>query len=52
MLVRAGLRWGTLGEGDYLVEGVKFQMSGWWEMRFEINANGVSDEVIFNIVLP
>ena len=41
-----------LGDGDYLVEGVKFQMSGWWEMRFEINANGVSDEVTFNVVLP
>src|SRR5215211_7514236 len=27
-----------LGNGDYLVEGLKFQMSGWWLMDFTITA--------------
>jgi hypothetical protein len=41
-----------LGGGDYLVEGVKFSMVGWWEMRFDITAGGQSDSITFNIVLP
>ncbi|MDX1617123.1 MAG: FixH family protein [Candidatus Promineifilaceae bacterium] len=40
-----------LGEGDYLLEGVRFNMPGWWEMRFDIDANGQQDSVTFNIVL-
>ncbi len=40
-----------LGDGDYLVEGVKFNMGGWWEMSFDITANGQSDHVTFNIIL-
>ena len=40
-----------LGDGDYLVEGVKFNMGGWWEMSFDITADGRSDHVTFNIVL-
>lgn len=41
----------NLGNGDYLVEGMKFQMLGWWEARFNINANGQSDNVTFNLIL-
>jgi hypothetical protein len=41
-----------LGTGDYLVEGVKFSMAGWWEMSFDITADGQTDSVTFNIVLP
>ncbi len=41
----------NLGNGDYLVEGMKFQMLGWWEVRFDINANGQSDTVTFNLIL-
>ena len=41
----------NLGNGDYLVEGMKFQMLGWWDMRFNINANGQSDNVTFNLIL-
>jgi hypothetical protein len=41
-----------LGNGEYLVEGVKFSMAGWWEMTFAITANGQSDNITFNIVLP
>jgi hypothetical protein len=40
-----------LGNGDYLVEGVKFQMSGWWVVRFQITANDQSDSVSFNLML-
>lgn len=41
----------NLGGGDYLVEGMKFQMPGWWEVRFDISAGGQSDTVTFNLVL-
>ncbi len=40
-----------LGNGDYLVEGMKFQMGGWWVMDFEINVNGTTDTAHFNMVL-
>lgn len=41
----------NLGGGDYLVEGMKFQMLGWWEVKFQISANGQSDDVTFNLIL-
>lgn len=41
----------NLGNGDYLVEGLKFQMTGWWEVRFDISADGQSDSITFNLVL-
>jgi hypothetical protein len=40
-----------LGNGDYLVEGMKFQMAGWWVMDFTITANGQTDAVRFNMQL-
>ena len=40
-----------MGNGDYLVEGLKFQMGGWWEVKFNISADGVEDNVTFNLVL-
>lgn len=41
----------SLGNGDYLVEGMKFQMGGWWVMDFTIEANGQRDVVHFNMLL-
>lgn len=41
----------NLGQGDYLLEGVKFQMAGWWEIRLAISAGGRSDTITFNLVL-
>lgn len=41
----------SLGNGDYLVEGVKFQMGGWWVMDFTIAANGQTDTAHFNLLL-
>ena len=40
-----------LGNGDYLVEGMKFQMGGWWVMDFTIATNGHTDAVHFNMKL-
>lgn len=40
-----------LGNGDYRVEGMKFQMLGFWEVKFNINADGQSDNVTFNLIL-
>jgi len=37
--------------GDYLVEGMKFQMLGWWEVRINISADGQSDTLTFNLIL-
>ena len=36
-----------LAPGVYLVEGVKFQMRGWWVMQFETD----NDSLRFNVVL-
>jgi hypothetical protein len=41
-----------LGDGDYRIEGVKFNMGGWWEFKLAISSEGESDGVTFNVVLP
>ena len=38
-----------LGEGRYLVEGVRFNMGGWWELKFTVDAAAGSDNVTFNL---
>lgn len=40
-----------LGEGRYRIEGVKFSMSGWWELKFDISSPVGADTVTFNLVL-
>jgi hypothetical protein len=40
-----------LGNGDYLVEGMKFQMGGAWVMDVTITADGQTDAVHFNMLL-
>ncbi len=40
-----------LGQGDYRVDGMKFQMTGWWVVDFDINAGGTTDRVSFNLLL-
>lgn len=40
-----------VGPGVYALEGVKFSMTGWWDMRLDIRAGGVSDSVVFNVVV-
>ena len=41
-----------LGGGDYLLEGMKFNMAGWWELKLAITSGDQADEVTFNITLP
>lgn len=40
-----------LGGGVYAVEGMKFQMPGWWVVKFTISSGGVQDRVSFNLQL-
>ena len=40
-----------LGNGDYLVEGMKFHMSGWWVVKFLVETNGQKDLLTFNLIL-
>ena len=40
-----------LGEGRYRVEGVKFNMGGWWVLRFAISSPAGADEAVFNLTL-
>lgn len=40
----------SLGEGRYKIEGVRFNMRGWWEFKLAITAGSISDTVTFNLV--
>lgn len=40
-----------LGDGEYRVEGLRFQMTGFWEVKFDIRAGGQSDSITFNMIL-
>lgn len=37
--------------GEYLVEGMKFQMTGWWVMQFDVTQGDTQDALVFNLVL-
>jgi hypothetical protein len=41
----------ALGNGDHLIEGVKFNMGGWWVVRFAITSSAGTDTVTFNLGL-
>lgn len=41
----------ALGNGDYRVEGMKFQMGGWWQIYVDVAAEGQSDKATFNLRL-
>ena len=40
-----------LGEGTYLMEGMKFSMTGWWEIKLAIQAAAGADTAVFNTVV-
>lgn len=40
-----------LGSGDYRVEGMKFNMGGWWVVKFRVNATPGADSLVFNLKL-
>jgi YtkA-like len=41
----------ALGNGAYQVEGLKFNMGGWWELKFRIASAAGTDSVTFNLDL-
>lgn len=41
----------ALGGGAYQVEGLKFNMGGWWELKFRIASAAGTDSVTFNLDL-
>ncbi len=41
----------TADAGAYLLEGMKFSMSGWWEIRLAIQTPDGADKVTFNTVV-
>ena len=41
-----------LGEGRYLLEGMKFSMTGWWEIRLKVRSDDSGEDVVtFNRVV-
>ncbi|AZP14359.1 Auxin-binding protein [Undibacterium parvum] len=40
-----------LGGGRYRLDGVKFSMTGWWEMKVKIQSEQGNDAVTFNTVI-
>lgn len=40
-----------LGNGDHLVEGMKFNMGGWWVVKFRVRSAAGTDSLIFNLSL-
>ena len=41
----------SLGGGVYEIEGVRFSMGGWWELRLAIDSRAGNDTVTFNLSL-
>jgi len=41
-----------LPNGTYLIEGMKFSMTGWWEIKLAIDGSEGADKVTFNTVVP
>jgi YtkA-like len=40
-----------LPDGGYLIEGMKFSMTGWWEIKLAIDGPEGADRVTFNTVV-
>jgi hypothetical protein len=41
----------ALDGGRYTIDGLKFNMGGWWELKFAIAAAAGRDSVTFNLAL-
>ena len=41
-----------LGGGDYQVEGMEFQMGGYWVIDVSVTANDETDTIHFGLELP
>jgi hypothetical protein len=42
---------GESADGVYMVDGLRFNMGGWWELRFTFERAGLVDRVTFNVRL-
>lgn len=40
-----------ISPGVYALEGMKFSMTGWWDMRLAIRTEDASDVAVFNVVV-
>ena len=40
-----------LGNGDHVVDGMKFNMGGWWVVKFRVSSSAGADSLVFNIKL-
>jgi hypothetical protein len=40
-----------VAEGTYLMEGMKFSMTGWWEIKLAIQSAEGADAAVFNTVI-
>jgi len=40
-----------LADGTYLLEGMKFSMTGWWEIKLAVQTADAADNVTFNRVV-
>jgi hypothetical protein len=40
-----------MGDGTYALDGMKFSMTGWWEVKLAIDGPQGADKVTFNTVL-
>lgn len=45
------LRTGLDAQGGHVIDGVKFSMRGWWEIKLDIRSPAGTDQVTFNVVL-
>jgi len=41
----------SLGNGDYLVEGMQFQMPGAWRIEFKVKSAGLEDNIVLDLNL-
>ena len=41
----------SLGDGDYLLEGMRFHMSGYWELTVTVDAGGRRDTVVIPLTI-
>lgn len=40
-----------LADGEYLLEGMKFSMTGWWQIKLAVATSIAADKVTFNRVI-
>ena len=45
------LRTGVDAAGGHVINGVKFSMRGWWEIKLDIRSPAGADQVTFNVVI-